>query len=264
MAAEGMRTAHEVMPLARAEAEQVLQIDRGDCRGHGLFGVIAAFYDYDWAAAETAFRTALLRQPPAEVHMWYEACFCLPQGLFREGAAHTRIALASDPLNPMWRSIAAEAYSFGGMYDDAATELRRALEADENHWHVHLVFSHMYAAQGKLEDALASAATAYHLAPWESRVAGTYAGLLARTGRGDESNRIAGRLAGVNSMGMVLFGALMNKPERAAEWYEKAINNREPLAVVYARNPVFASLHRSPFWPRLALAMRLRPQLAEH
>jgi hypothetical protein len=45
--------------------------------------------------------------------------------------------------------------------------------------------------------------------------------------------------------------------EEAAEWFEKAIEEREPAVVSYLRHPLMKPLQAGPRWPALARMMKL-------
>jgi serine/threonine protein kinase len=61
--------------------------------------------------------------------------------------------------------------------------------------------------------------------------------------------------------------AALNHPhicqiDAAADWYEKAIQARDPFAVVFACIPYGKSLRESPRWPKLAKTMNLPERIA--
>jgi hypothetical protein len=51
---------------------------------------------------------------------------------------------------------------------------------------------------------------------------------------------------------------LCSEIDAAADWYEKAIQERDPFAVVFASVPYGKGLRESQRWPKLAKMMNLR------
>jgi hypothetical protein len=45
--------------------------------------------------------------------------------------------------------------------------------------------------------------------------------------------------------------------DQAADWYERAINPRDPFALVFAAGPLGSPFRQSSFWPKLARMMNL-------
>jgi hypothetical protein len=74
------------------------------------------------------------------------------------------------------------------MHDRAFAEARRCIELDQNYWGGHFIATTVYTAKGLLADALASAETAYRVAPWHTRIVGQLAGVLARRGQRERSD----------------------------------------------------------------------------
>jgi len=110
---------------------------------------------------------------------------------------------------------------------------------------------------GSFAEALAEAEEAYRLAPWNSRVCGIVAGLLRLMGRVDEAVGYLAKMENMAPFGKVTYHLLARETDAAADWYEKSIEQREPLAVLAARAPVLRALHESPRWPKLAAMMNL-------
>jgi hypothetical protein len=65
---------------------------------------------------------------------------------------------------------------------------------------------------------------------------------------GDRPNPVWGRIN---------YHLLCSEIDAAADWYERAIQERDPFAVVFASIPWGKDLRESPRWPRLAKMMNL-------
>ena len=85
------------------------------------------------------------------------------------------------------------------------------------------------------------------------------AGVLARVGetsRAEELIREMGE-APRPIIGRVLYHVLCGDIDATAGWYERAINEREPFALVFASVPLTSDFRRSPRWPKLANMMNM-------
>jgi TolB-like protein/Tfp pilus assembly protein PilF/predicted Ser/Thr protein kinase len=257
-AISGMRPAREAMPLTRSLAHKVLELDPSERRAHALLGSVAALYDWNWKEAQERFRLARVGDPvPFEVRATYAPHYLWPLGRFQEAAEEMERAVEQDPLNVLTRWLLVTFLSELGMHERAMDEARKALEIDESHWLTNFAMSLVYLSRGMLAEALASAERAHQLAPWEARVNGLFSGLLIRSGQSERAVRLVEQLKRGVATGMVYFHSLCGETEAAADWYQKAIEQREPNAVLMANISLTKPLRESARWPELAKMMNL-------
>jgi tetratricopeptide (TPR) repeat protein len=148
-----------------------------------------------------------------------------------------------------------------GRTTDAAAECRRILELDENYYLGHLYLSLTYVEQGDIKDALASAEKAYSLAPWARSCTGYFAGLVQLTGDSGRSQKVLEKLGDGREygtpLGFVYYHLVCSEIEQAADWAEKAIEQREPTIRILLLFPLAKALRQSSRWPALAKMMNL-------
>ena len=65
------------------------------------------------------------------------------------------------------------------------------------------------------------------------------------------------QLRGAAPVGMLVYYLLSSETDMAADWYVKAIEQREFYTVIYARTPITRPLRQSRHWPALARMMNL-------
>ena len=99
------------------------------------------------------------------------------------------------------------------------------------------------------------------LAQWRATVVGLYAGLLMRAGRTDEGEKLVrslgpGEVYGA-SAGMALFHTCQGHVDLAADWFERAIEERDPVVAFVLQSATGEPLRASPRWPKLASLMNL-------
>jgi hypothetical protein len=56
---------------------------------------------------------------------------------------------------------------------------------------------------------------------------------------------------------MALYHTLCGDFAAAADWYERAVEQRDPFALVFAAAPLTRELRQTPRWPRIAAMMCL-------
>ncbi len=258
LSSAGLMPAHEAMPQVRASARRALDLDSSLPDAHGMLGVVAAAYDYNWKEAERLFRLAMAREPVSpQVHCWYGFFYLACIGRMEDALEELTRAVREDPLNVAFRLVLATCHLLSGRYEDASAELRRILELDENFSLAYSRLAQSYAIRGMFAEALPSAETAFSLMPWGSNTIATLAAVLRRTGDGKRSEEVLQNLRNApeaygTPLGMLTYHFLCDEIDAAADWFEKAIGQRHPAI------PALASWFRSSSrWPALAKMMNL-------
>jgi tetratricopeptide (TPR) repeat protein len=175
--------------------------------------------------------------------------------------AELRLAVQGDPLHLTHRAILAMALAAVGRFAEAEELLRQSEDLDPNFMWTHYYLADIHAAQQKFVEALPFAEKAFSLAPWYAPAIGIYAGLLVRTGDQDRGREIVSAL-GVGetygaSKGLAIFHTVCGNIQLAADWYERAIEERDSFAVSYLQAAIGEPLRASEYWPKLAALMKL-------
>jgi TolB-like protein/Tfp pilus assembly protein PilF/tRNA A-37 threonylcarbamoyl transferase component Bud32 len=124
---------HEAMPKAKAAASRALEIDPLLAEAHGWLAVVAALYDWDWAAAEARFRRAIELGPEHSMaHVWY-ALFLGAMGRHEESIRIILRAEALDPLSPPIHLCVGRCYSYAGEYEKALVQFRATRDMEPRH-----------------------------------------------------------------------------------------------------------------------------------
>ena len=252
----GSRPSREVIPLARAAELEALRVDPSLPEAHALLGVCDGI-DYEWHAAEQRWRLAMARAPVSrDVRFWYGNHYLLPIGRVAEAVDAMTWGLELDPLNLLYRHHLAVGLRHAGRLEDAEVELRKVLEIDGNFPLVLETLGAICAQQGRFEEALTLTERAYALTPWASPTVGQFAALLVRSGATSRAEVLLeklqrGEVCGAPA-GLALFHAMGGEFDRAAEYAERAVEERHPL-LVRALRPLMPSK-----WPALARKMNLQ------
>lgn len=130
LASYGVEPPAEAYPNARAAALKALQLDPNLAEAHTSLGLLAFYYEWDWARAGHELRKAIELDPNASAaHMWNS----LYSGAMGDLSQATRQAIWAQRLEPL--SLAANmdlgsVYYLGRHYDKAVSQYRRAIVLD--------------------------------------------------------------------------------------------------------------------------------------
>jgi len=254
--------AKEALPRARSAAQHALELDPSLSEAHEVLGRTAALYDYDWKEGEREFRLAMTREPVSPRVRWKYAHDCLlSTGRLTECAQELARALDDDPINALCRFSLALCLHAAGSLADAEEQFRQVPELDAHFVPASYWLVRNHAARGAIAEALALAETLLPLAPLNPEVIGGLAGLLMRAGMKERAEELLTRLGDGTAygapLGFLSYYFLLEKPERAAEWMERAIDERHLLVPLYVRTPLATSLLESSDWAPVAMKMNL-------
>ena len=258
----GVMPAREAMPIVREAARRALEIDPALPEAQAILGVVAGIYEYDWKEAERRFRLAMARDPvPAYVRDLFGFFYLLAIGRPQEAVEELERACKQDPLNVFFRIRLAICLLAAGSEAEGEAELRQVLELDENFQPAlsNLVFIH--ALRGELAEARAYSEKQRAAAPGVPQAIGGLAATLALSGDKGQADALLEKLrpglAYGAPRGLAIFHLLFGEIEKAVDWIEKAIEQRDSLMVVFLRLPFAKALRSSARWPGLAKMMNL-------
>jgi hypothetical protein len=132
---------------------------------------------------------------------------------------------------------------------------------DPNFLMTNLYIASSYADRGLIEQALPFAEKIATSAPWFGLGVGQYAGLLVRVDQTEKASDVLQTLGHGErygaAMGLAMFHIRCGNLELAADWFEKAIEERNTTVAVYLQSATGAPLRASPRWFILAALMNL-------
>ncbi len=127
---EGVLTASEARPKAKAAAEKAIQLDNNSAEAHTSLATFRLFYEYDWAGCEVEFRRAFALNPNyAFAHDQFGLGLAF-QGRFDESAAEGKRASELDPLSPQIPVDTIFAFAWQGKHQTAREQVKRAADLD--------------------------------------------------------------------------------------------------------------------------------------
>jgi TolB-like protein/Tfp pilus assembly protein PilF len=260
-------SARDAVPLIRASSQKALELDPSLPEAHAMLGAVAGLYDHDWNDAEERFRLAMAQESVSlDVRVWYAHSFLLSIGRAREAVSELESVQHEDPVNAMFHHMLAMCLQRAGREEDAAAEFRRVLDLDENIPAALIWLGHHYTSHGMIPEALACMERVFSLIPWNTEAIGGLAGLRMRTGNQSKAKELLQKLGDGQAygapLGFIYFHLICGEFEAAADWIEKAIEERHFLAAIYLWSPLAKPLREGPRWPKLAKMMNLPETVA--
>jgi len=258
----GMSPLREVAPLIRSLAKRALELDPFLADAHGSLCCIAATYDYDWIEVHRQF---LLATPGGRgsplCHMACGWAYFLASGHREEAVEQLQLAVQGDPLHLTYRAMLAMCLDAVGRYAEAEEILQQSRDLDADFVFTNFYFAVHYANRKMFAEAMPFAEKAFSVAPWFSVVVGVYAGVLVRMGQPDRGKEVLQTLgSGVTygaAIGLAQFHMICGDIDLAADWFEKAIEERDSTVAISLQNSSGEALRASPRWPRLVALMNL-------
>ena len=251
--------ANEAMPRARELAERALTIDADLPEAHGMLGVIAGQFDFDWRESARRFDLATTREPvPWHVRSWHSFFYLLLVGRLDEARQVAERAIEDNPLSQLLYFALAPVLEAQGRDDEARAALERACALDAGFRMGWASLGLHLAIRGHLDDARACV---QHLgdfkSPYES---GLRAGLAWRAGDRDQSEALLQSWPPDVYGGPAVraaFELVRGEVDLSVEWAGAAVDERyQSIIGMFIRaNQRF--LERSPGWPNLLRKMHL-------
>jgi eukaryotic-like serine/threonine-protein kinase len=262
VAGYGVMPPGDALPLMREQARQALAIDPLLPEGHATLGSVAAWFDYDWTAAERHFRRAMAQGAiPPMVRRSYAMYCLLPTGRAQEAVDHYTLGLNEDPLNLMARAERAVCLRSASRFAEGDDALRQILELDDTFFFPYFMLGVNLTADGAEDEARHLAERGFATAPWFKPMVGLLAALLTRAGETARAEMLLQQHLSpdqgyVDPIGPAVFHLLTGNIDGVADAVERAINERQ-FAVFFFLASHGQMLRSSARWPALARMMNL-------
>ena len=187
----GHRPPDEVMPKAKAAAEQALAIDASLAGAHTALACVRALYEWDWAGADAAFRRAIAHNPQyTAAHQWYAMNCLVPQRLFDAAMKELERATTLDPLSLAVNMSVGLLHFYRRELDSATQALRRTLELNRDFGTAHYFLGHVHLAAGRCDEAIEELEAAVTLQSGSAEVTAALACALAQAYRNEEAESL--------------------------------------------------------------------------
>jgi tetratricopeptide (TPR) repeat protein len=250
-AVTGLIPAEEGHRLAREEVERALALNPNLAAAHAQMGRIKRQVDFDWVGADASLQRAIALDPGNPENLGSAALSAAMLGRFDEALPLVRQATDLDPLNALsWENLGEIKFVMGQL-DEAAGDLKKALQLRSDVWSGHLFLSQIYIMQGRPQDALPE----IELVPRDPLRAFLYAIAYHALGREKESDTALRELIAKYHEGdayqIAEVYAFRNQFDEAFEWLDRAYVQRDDDLIETKVDPLLKNLHRNPRYTAL-------------
>jgi len=241
------------MPQARDAAQQALAHNPTLAEAHTVVGAVRSAYDWDWAGAEAAFRTAIEHAPQyPTAHHWLATMVLLPQRRFEEAAERLAHAQTLDPLStPIGVSRGLQHY-FARDHDAAVARYLEVLDIDPHFAMARYFLGQAYEQQGRHADAVAALRQAIAESGGSQEMTAVLARTLASAGERREAEALLADLLAqaerqyvAPSLVAQAFAGL-GRAADALDWLERAADARAADLLWLGVRPDFDAVRSHP------------------
>lgn len=258
----GLAPQPDTLPRIRTAITQSLELDDRSGDAHALLGICYGLLDYDWPAAETAFRRALDLSPgSASVliqHAWYHL---VPRMQIAQALEEAQQAVALDPLSPLARGLSGLVWLVARQYGRAVEECGKAVELAPTLWWLRWFFGTALVMHGKVIQGYREFLVAYREIH-QPLIVGGMALIYGLTMRRKKAKELLAELQKMSkneyvppiAYAMAYIGL---GDDRLFEWIDKAIDARDPIAVQLPSMPLYDAIRDDPRFHALLAKMHL-------
>jgi tetratricopeptide (TPR) repeat protein len=227
-----------------------------------MLGSVAAFLEFDWTGAEKLLRMALAHEPVSPmVRLTYAVCYLLVTGRPDEAVQQIERGLQDDPLNALMQFYRALSLAAAGRDEEAAERFREILEFHPSTAPAYFSLAVQHLLRGALDQAVAFAEKGYPIAPMVPNSIGLLAGLLMLTGIKPRSGELLQKLQPADAFGiprgLAIYHWVLREFDAEADWLEKALDQRDPAAMLMLRLWYGRELRSTPRWATLMRKINL-------
>jgi tetratricopeptide (TPR) repeat protein len=258
IASHGPWAPAEAFTLAKGAARQALRLDETLAEAHAALAQIAFYQDWDWPAAEQAFRRAVELNPNLAVA---HAHYAMYLSLFErrdEAVVEIERAHQADPLDPSYATWIGDIHWGHRNYDKAIEAFQKSLEVNRDFPWALRMLGYAYDAKGMYEQAIATHEKAVSLDPsMKADLAYTY----ALAGRKDRALQIAAELekggSPRNKVDLARIHTALGNTEEAFRWLrDESGKPRTP----WIKTPWFEPLSGDPRFQDMLKRLNVPPR----
>ena len=261
----GYMRGNDVRSTVTAALTKALELDDSLAGAHTTLGSAKHFYEHDWAGAEREFKRAIELNPNyATAHQWYAQMLGC-EGRGEEALTEHQRALALDPFSLIIISGTGHRLYRLRRYDAAVAALKDAVEMDDKfaspHWNLGVV----YGQQKDFPAAIEELQKADVLFRGNALVLGTLGYTYAVSGDTIRAGTILLRLENqaeqqyVDPEAFALVYVGLGNKDRAFEWLNKAIDDRQGWVTFIKAEPMLDNLRPDPRFDDLLRRMNPAP-----
>ena len=222
-----------VAAAARDAAVRAVSINPDVAEAQHALGHVNWAFEWDWPAAEAAFRRAIQLDPSYSLVHLILAHLLSQTGRHAEAEPFMRRARELDPLNPLSHALSSQVAFQARDYAAALQHASRAIALDQEFWIGHQMRGQALEGLGDHDLALQALATAGRLSGQNSKAISFSGYILGRSGRTAEAREIIGALEMASRQryippyALALVHAGLGDADTTFAWLERAYAARD-------------------------------------
>jgi TolB-like protein/Tfp pilus assembly protein PilF len=263
LGANDQASPREVLPKARAAAEQALRWDESLGEAHAVFAWITFLDGWNFGLAEREFRRALQLSPNyAAAHQWYGLTL-MPQRRFDESVREFNLAQNLDPLSLILSTDKGVVYYYSDRQDKAIEEAQQVLAHDADFADAHLLLGMARERQRQFKIAVQEIDKYLEVsgqdpdALMKLGVAYAHAGDRARALRMIAALRKPSTSRYVPFYYIADIYAALGDKETAFEWLDRALDQHSNSCLLLSIDPAFEDFRSDPRFQEAARKLGL-------
>ena len=222
-----------VFPHAREAALRAVAANPDVAEAQHALGHVKWAFEWDWPAAEAAFRHAIKLDPSYSLVHLILAHLLSQTGRHAEAEPFMRRARELDPLNPLSYALSSQVAFQARDYAGALQHANRAIALDREFWIGHQMRGQALEQLGDHELALKALATAARLSGQNSKPISLTGYILGRSGHTAEARDLLGALEMASRQryvppyALALVHAGLGDADAVFEWLDRAYAARD-------------------------------------
>jgi TolB-like protein/Flp pilus assembly protein TadD len=243
--------------LSRESAEKAIALDPSLASGYLSLALVQIKHDWDWEGADGSLQKAALLDPGSIAVLHSRAYLARTIGRDEEAIVLYKQAITLDPLRADFHlALGYELYKVG-QYDEAQAALQKAQDLNPQLSSLHLTRGKILFSQAHKQEALAEMEK--ETGEWE-KLSGEALAYYVLGRRGDSDSALQELIATHQNDAAYQIAeiyAYRGETDRAFQWLDRAIRQRDPGAPELKTGPLMRSLREDPRYAGLLTQMRL-------
>ena len=260
----------DMAPLARDAAARAVAANASLAESQVTVGYVNWLLDWDWTAADAAFRRAIRLDPGSAVAYRSLGHALSQSGRHDEAESAMRRTRELEPLEPMSYALSAQIAFQARDYPAAVDHARRAVLTDSEFWIGYVQLGQAYERTGHIDLALEALTDAARFSGGNSKAISLRGYILGKSGRTSEARealRILEADAGeryVPPYAMALVHAGLGEREAVFEWLDKAYAARDVHLIYLPVDPKWDPYRADPRFTALLARCGFTPKAGNH
>ena len=253
------------MPKAEAMLQKALALDDSVPLAWFMTGIFRGYYDWDFHAAEEAFRRVVELDPGYSRGHEGIGMALSTTGRFEESLKAFGQAAKLEPLRSLVTRWTGQTYLWMKKDREASEELRKSLEIDPGFFLARADLGKLHALNGRYPEAIRELERAVADSGENPCALGYLGYALARAGERDRAHKTSQRLQEIAAEKYVpaystfLCYLGLGETKAALDWLEKAYEDREPRIAYLKVDPIFDPLRSEPRFQDLMRRVGFEP-----